>query len=92
MDRAHLAPHKVHVYTSAKALDDGEKPRVESLVPYPSRGFDDYQVDGVMYPGYVDRNGGDAAVFLNDPLFKEKQHGPALHHLPQTGHPGPERR
>lgn len=74
MDRSYLAPHKVHIYPSAKALDDGEKPAVQHLVPFPHAGFDNYQVDGVMYPGYVDRNGGDAAVFLNDPLFKDKRH------------------
>lgn len=68
MDRAHLAPHSVAVYKDGKDKDAATPHRVLNLVPYPYQGYDNYQVDGVMYPGFLDHGGRDACVILTMPL------------------------
>lgn len=71
MDRAYLADHKVHVYPSTPAQHAGHKPRVVHTKPWPHQGYDNYQVDGVMYPGLIDSGtDADACVFLDKPLLK----------------------
>lgn len=73
MDRQYMAEHKVNVYPSAKAKEAGETPRVVHTKPWPHRGYDNYQVDGVMYPGFIDSGtDADACVFLNTPYFTDK--------------------
>lgn len=73
----YLAEHKVHVYPSTSAQHAGDKPRVVHTKPWPHRGYDNYQVDGVMYPGYIDPGtDADACVFLDQPLM---QHGVSYH-------------
>lgn len=70
MDRAHLAPHKVHVFTShADRLAGHEPIRAVQAVPYPSAGYDYYRVDGVMYPGYCYRApDNEACIYLDRPM------------------------
>lgn len=64
MDRKYKAPDKVNVYASAQAKAAGAPPlRTLSIVPHSLHGYENYVVDGVMHPGFVD--GERACVFLD---------------------------
>ncbi len=74
MDRMYMAPHRVAVYDSQADKTAGRTHRIENLVPYPHQGYDNYVVDGVMYPGFLDsaRLGVDACVVLTNPMFPRR--------------------
>lgn len=73
MDRKYFAPHKVHVFNTLSDIEHGRDPvKVVETVPYPRCGFINYQIDGVMYPGYgFGSDPLDACVYLDRPLFEE---------------------
>lgn len=68
MDRQYLAKHRVTVF----AKEGDTKPvKTVHTKPYSSQGFDNYMVDGRMYPGFRDKDDPDvlhAWVFLDTPL------------------------
>jgi hypothetical protein len=69
MDRSYMAAQRVAVYKTQADKDAGRTAQVLSLVPYPSKGFDNFKVNDVMYPAFVDPCGADACVVLTQPLF-----------------------
>lgn len=67
MDRQYLRPHRVNVYPSADAKNQGLAPlRQAQIVPHSFCGYDNYLLNGRMLPGYRDeRDSADACVFLD---------------------------
>lgn len=73
MGRKYLAPHKVHVFNTLTDIEHGRDPiKVVETVPHSHCGFLNYEVNGVMYPGYAfGSDAYDACVYLDRPLFKK---------------------
>ena len=69
MDRSSLRAHKVNVYATQNDKDTGNVHATAHLVPYPHKGFDNYEYKGIMYPGYTEpRDTAEACIMLDTPL------------------------
>lgn len=68
MNRSYKRADKVNVYTTQLDKDAGKVARRVSRVPYSFHGFDSYEVNGKILPGYTDpmHTDADACVILNE--------------------------